>query len=238
MLKKPDLGTPSVRFRSYDRRLARMLDIGFAALSLVVLAPVIAVASALILIETGRPILFSQIRLGKDGKPFTMLKFRKFRPDAIDSRLPLTLKGDGRMSRIGRLLAITKLDEVPQLINVLRGEMAVVGPRPESLELADCFADWCRPVLAYKPGIFGPSQWLFRDESALFPPHVDPVEFYRQVLFPLKARLDLSYYACRTLATDAHWVVLCCLAIAGIRVKTELAAAQLRQVEHVSLDFG
>ncbi|MCF6100424.1 sugar transferase [Mesorhizobium muleiense] len=217
----------STQSRSNNERLARLFDIGFAALGLIVLSPVIAIASIAILVETGRPILFSQSRLGRNGRPFAMLKLRKFRPDASDCHLPLTMMADERMSRFGRVLAITKLDELPQLINILRGEMAVVGPRPESLELAYCFTNSSLPLLAYKPGIFGPSQWVFRNESALFPLNVDPVEFYRQILFPLKARIDLSYYAERTLTTDMKWVVLCSLAVAGLRIDTKLAATHL-----------
>src|SRR5690606_34686989 len=118
-----------------------------------------------------------------------------------------------------------RLAELPQLVNVRRGEMAVVGPRPESLELADCFTDATRPVLAHKPGIFGPSQWAFRNESALYPPDVDPVAFYRQTLFSAKARLDLSYYPERTLVSDMKWSVLCCLAVLGIGSEPERAIA-------------
>lgn len=215
----------TTRRRAYHARLARLFDIGFATLGLIVLSPVIVLVSIAIVAETGRPILFGQTRLGVDGRHFRMLKFRKFRPDTGNARLPLTMKGDARMTRVGRFLAISKLDEVPQLVNILRGEMAVVGPRPESLDLADCFTEATRPVLAHKPGIFGPSQWAFRNESALFPPDVDPVAFYRQTLFPAKARLDLAYYPGRTLASDVKWIVLCCLAILGVGSEPERAIA-------------
>lgn len=212
------------RSGSYPAGLARLFDIVFASLGLVVLSPVIVLVSIAIVAETGWPILFAQTRLGVGGRHFRMYKFRKFRPDTGKS-LPLTMQADDRMTKVGRFLAKSKLDEVPQLFNILRGEMAVVGPRPESLELADCFTDTTRPVLAHKPGIFGPSQCAFRNESAFYPPDVDPVAFYRQTLFPAKARLDLSYYPERTLVSDMKWIVLCCLAILGIGSEPERAIA-------------
>lgn len=213
------------RRRAYHAGLARLFDISFATIGLTVLSPVIALVSIAIVAETGRPVLFAQTRLGVGGRHFRMLKFRKFRPDTRNAGLPLTMKGDDRMSRVGRFLALSKLDELPQLVNILRGDMAVVGPRPESLELADCFTEATRPVLAYKPGIFGPSQWAFRNESALFPPDVDPIAFYRQTLFPAKAQLDLAYYPGRTLASDVKWIALCCLAILGFGSEPERAIA-------------
>lgn len=205
---------------TYDRinshgRLARLLDIILAATCLVLCAPLFLLLSLAVLAEVGRPILFVQTRIGRGGHSFRMYKFRKFR-SCSESGCPLTLKNDRRMSRVGRLLAQTKLDELPQLVNILRGDMAVVGPRPESLAFADCFTATAMPVLSERPGIFGPSQVAFRNESALYPPGVDPVHFYRQTLFPAKAALDTSYYPNRTLASDMGWMVRGVLAVLGI----------------------
>jgi lipopolysaccharide/colanic/teichoic acid biosynthesis glycosyltransferase len=143
-----------------------------------------------------------------------MYKFRKL--DARrDTGFPLTLRDDARMTRVGRLLAQTKLDELPQLYNIIRGDMAVVGPRPESLAFADCFTEAARPVLDERPGIFGPSQVAFRDECAFYPAEGDAIAFYRETLFPAKAALDLEYYPRRTLLSDLRWVGRGVLAVLG-----------------------
>ncbi|GJD76406.1 sugar transferase [Methylobacterium goesingense] len=181
------------------RRAFDLVVVVFAALLLAPLALLVALA---ILLESGRPILFAQVRLGRGGLPFVMYKFRKFGPRAGAAGSPLTLEGDARMTTVGRVLMATKLDELPQFWNVLRGDMAVVGPRPESLAFADCFHDGFDEVLDHKPGLLGPCQILFRSESELHTRNVDPQRFYREVLFPLKARADMAYFRTRTLASD------------------------------------
>ena len=105
------------------------------------------------------------------------------------------------------MLAATKLDELPQLWNVLRGDMSLVGPRPESLAFSDCFRNGFEKIHKHKPGIFGPCQVLFRNESRLYPAGVAAVEFYRHVLFPTKAKIDLAYFEHRTLVSDLGWIL-------------------------------
>ena len=119
--------------------LRRVLDILCASAAAVVLAPLMLGVALAIWFESGRPILFSQRRLGQHGRPFRMYKFRKFRPDCDNHGCPLTVEGDDRLTTIGCFLAAGKLDELPQLWNVLWGDMSLVGPRPESLAFADCF---------------------------------------------------------------------------------------------------
>ncbi|CAO4145658.1 sugar transferase [Methylorubrum extorquens] len=182
-----------------QRRAFDLIVAGFAAL---LLAPVALLVALAILLESGRPILFAQVRLGRGGLPFVMYKFRKFSPRAGAEGSPLTLEGDVRMTTVGKVLMATKLDELPQIWNVLRGDMAVVGPRPESLAFADCFHDGFEEVLDHKPGLLGPCQILFRSESTLHARSVDPQRFYREVLFPAKARADIAYFRTRTLASD------------------------------------
>jgi lipopolysaccharide/colanic/teichoic acid biosynthesis glycosyltransferase len=204
--------------RSLELRLRRALDIVCSCTAMVVLAPLALFVSLAIWIEGGRPILFSQLRLGLNGRPFRMYKFRKFRPDCDNNGCPLTMDGDDRLTRIGRGLAESKLDELPQLWNVLRGDMSLVGPRPESLALADCFRDGFEKIHEHRPGLFGPCQVLFRNESKLYPAGVTAVEFYRQVLFPAKAEIDLAYFSHRTLASDLGWILRAAWAIvAGAR---------------------
>ena len=117
--------------------------------------------------------------------------------------------------RLGRFLGKTKLDELPQLWNILKGDMSIVGPRPESLELAHCFSGIYLRVLQYRPGLFGPNQVLFRNESSMFPDNYDPEKFYCEYLFPLKANIDLAYFPQRTLASDIGWIIRGFLAVIG-----------------------
>jgi lipopolysaccharide/colanic/teichoic acid biosynthesis glycosyltransferase len=211
--------------------LKRALDIIVAGAALLVLSPLMLLIAAAIRIETPGPVLFAQPRLGRDGKPFRLFKFRKF-PDGPAERGPaVTLHADARLTRVGRLLQESKLDELPQFWNVLTGDMTLVGPRPESPRFADCFGGSYRPVLRYRPGLFGPAQVLFRNESVLFPANRDPEDYYREVLFPAKARLDLAYYATADLAQDIEWLLRGVLTVfipwlSGFRGDDVLGAAQ------------
>jgi lipopolysaccharide/colanic/teichoic acid biosynthesis glycosyltransferase len=218
----PDTGPAAVSRPAPDRR-RRLMDFGFACALLALCAPVLALVSLAILIESGRPVFFSQVRLGQGGATFRMFKFRKFYKH-IGAGLPLTQVGDSRMTRVGRILCATKLDELPQLWNVLRGDMAVVGPRPESLDFADAFKDVAR-LLDHKPGLLGPSQAVFRDESALFADEPNPTAVYRKILLPAKARIDIAYYESRTLWTDLSWIVFSVVAT----LRLDISSAQRRR---------
>jgi lipopolysaccharide/colanic/teichoic acid biosynthesis glycosyltransferase len=206
------LSGPSVRMHVGFRRA---VDILSASVASCILAPLMLIVALAIRLESGRPILFSQIRLGQHGRPFRMYKFRKFRPDCDNNGCPLTTEADGRLTKIGRVLALSKLDELPQLWNVLHGDMSLVGPRPESLAFADCFRDGFEKVHEHKPGLFGPCQVMFRHESKYYPDGGAAVEFYRQVLFPAKARIDLAYFSRWTLVSDLGWILRAAWVIAA-----------------------
>lgn len=197
----------SPRSSAGDMSLRRSIDILCAGVAVIVLAPVFLFLAAAIWLESGRPILYSQLRLGQKATAFRIYKFRKFRADCDDRGSPLTMEHDDRLTAIGRLLAAFKLDELPQFWNVLRGDMSIVGPRPESLAFADCFANGFEKILEHKPGLFGPCQVIFRHESKLYPTGAGVQDFYREVIFPAKAKIDLAYYPRRTAASDIGWVV-------------------------------
>lgn len=201
----------------------RLLDVVLAGAAFIVCGPVMIVIGLVILVSDGRPIFFSQRRLGLEGRHFQIYKFRKFFKQHGASGCPLTVRSDERLTPFGRILARTKLDELPQLWNVLRGDMSIIGPRPESLNFADCFIGPYRDLLKYKPGIFGPSQVSFRNECSFFPAGTDPTHFYREVLFPVKAQLDLSYYSNRTIKSDLVWLVRAALAVIGWQPASALA---------------
>jgi lipopolysaccharide/colanic/teichoic acid biosynthesis glycosyltransferase len=199
-----ELSGPSLRMQV---GLRRVLDILCASAAAIVVSPLMLGVALAIWIEDGRPILFSQCRLGQYGRLFRMYKFRKFRPDCDNHGCPLTVEGDDRLTTIGRFLAAGKLDELPQLWNVLWGDMSLVGPRPESRAFADCFRNGFERIHEHKPGLFGPCQVMFRHESKLYPDDVAAVEFYRKILFPAKAEIDLAYFSRRTLVSDFGWIL-------------------------------
>ena len=154
------------------QRKKHALDRLIAALGLVVLSPLFAGIGAWIAAESGRPVVLRQLRAGRGGRPFRMLKFRTMVPDAIEAgrRLGLgedpygVVPDDPRITRSGRFLRRTSLDELPQLVNVLRGEMSIVGPRPDLVEQVANYAPKDRRRLAVRPGITGWSQIQGRDE--------------------------------------------------------------------------
>ncbi len=226
-------GSAPVKF-GFDAR--RGFDCLVALIALVCLAPVLAAVAAAIWLESGGPIFFSQARLGKGGQRFRLHKFRKFHDrgphgPAQGGGLAVTLYNDPRMTRMGRLLERTKLDELPQLWNIVVGEMALVGPRPESLAFASCFNGAYVDVLGYRPGLFGPCQAVFRRESLLYEAGRDPEDFYRTVLFPMKAQIDLAYFPRRSMVSDAAWAARSILAIFGWSPLPGVKACRLEEIE-------
>jgi lipopolysaccharide/colanic/teichoic acid biosynthesis glycosyltransferase len=197
---------------SFARRTSaavqRVIDVLGAVAALIVLAPVMLLIAIGIRFGSPGPVFFAQLRIGQGGKLFRIYKFRKFHHGCDNTGYSVTLNKDPRMTRVGRLLEGSKLDELPQFWNILRGDMALVGPRPEMTEFADCFTARYRELLQRRPGLFGPSQTIFRSESGLYPDNGDPHTFYRDVLFPAKAEIDLTYLRRRTLASDFLWIVL------------------------------
>ncbi|HZH10321.1 MAG TPA: sugar transferase [Microvirga sp.] len=204
------------RSMSHPETTKRAFDFAVASIALVLASPVMLLLALAIVCESGRPVFFSQTRLGLGGRPFRMYKFRKFNKSCGASGSPLTLNKDQRLTRVGRFLLATKMDELPQFWNVLKGDMSIIGPRPESMAFADCFSGRFERVLDYKPGILGPAQAVFRSECMLYPPCVDPAVFYRAVLFPAKAQIDLDYYRRRTLASDVAWIMKSAFAVLGL----------------------
>ena len=177
----------------------RALDVIVACIGLVVFAPLAALVAVLIVLESrGRP-LFGARRVGRRGVIFTMWKLRTMRAVA---GAPVTAGDDARVTRIGRLLRWSGFDEWPQLWNVLRGEMSLVGPRPEDPALVDLEdARWVR-VLTVRPGITGPTQleWAPREAAILRGP--EPVETYRRDVLPAKLVSDTRYVAERSVRGD------------------------------------
>lgn len=171
----------------------RGFDLTTSICGLAVLAPLMIVIAILVKAEDGGSVFFRQERIGRGGRPFRMWKFRTMIPEASTTGLPLTTAGDPRITRIGSWLRAHKLDELPQLLNVIRGEMTIVGPRPEVPKYVDMYTSEQRNVLALDPGITDPASILFADEGALLAEHPDPERFYIEQIIPEKIRVNLNY---------------------------------------------
>src|SRR5262245_25529709 len=188
--------------------MTRVIDVGVALGGLIVLAPLLVVIALAIKIDSPGPVLYAQLRVGRGGRPFRLYKFRSMVTDA-DRRGPaLTRKDDARLTRTGRVLRRLRLDELPQLLNIASGNMALVGPRPEVPSIVETYTAEERAVLSVKPGLVGPTQLAWLDESDRYPDGVtDPVAYYVQHILPTKLRGDLEYVRRRSLVTDVQCLV-------------------------------
>jgi lipopolysaccharide/colanic/teichoic acid biosynthesis glycosyltransferase len=167
--------------------LKRALDIFGSALGLLILLPVLIIVGIIIKLDSPGPVFFRQERLGQRGRRFRILKFRSMVVGAAHAGTALTVCADRRITRAGMFLRRTKLDELPQLINVLAGDMSIVGPRPEVAEFVKFYTPNQRAIiLSMRPGMTDYAAILFRDESSLLGQGRDPVEVYRREIMPAK----------------------------------------------------
>lgn len=192
------LDTAPDRIRGAKRLMDLLIAVPCFAL-LGVAAPAVGLANRL----TGDrgPLLYSAERVGRGGAPFMLVKFRTMRSGAAGPTL--TVRGDPRVTRVGRVLRRTKIDELPQVLNVIRGEMTIVGPRPE----APAYVDWNDPlhrrVFTATPGITGPSQLLHRHEEDM----VADEDEYRRLILPRKLAVDAAYLEQSSLRGDLELVL-------------------------------
>jgi lipopolysaccharide/colanic/teichoic acid biosynthesis glycosyltransferase len=182
----------------------RIIDVVGSSIGLVALAPVFVLIALAIRLESRGPVFFLQERAGREGKPFWIYKFRSMRHnESGQGGAPLTVRGDSRVTRVGALLRKLKLDELPQLMNVVKGEMSLVGPRPESLELATFYSpEEASIILSVRPGMTDLGSLYFVDESELLDGRSEPVDVYRRVILPAKVRLYRLYVANMTVGSD------------------------------------
>lgn len=179
--------------------LKRMLDVTVAAAALLVLSPLIVLVALAVKLDSRGPAFFRCRRVGRGGSTLPMLKFRKMRDGVGGS--PLTAVRDDRFTRIGGFLAKTKLDELPQLWNVLRGQMSLVGPRPEDPSIVELQPREYAEILRVRPGITGLSQLAFANEAEILAEH-DRLGDYMERILPEKMRLDRLYVDRRSLLMD------------------------------------
>ncbi|NCT83538.1 MAG: sugar transferase [Comamonadaceae bacterium] len=186
----------------------RLFDILAAALGLLLLAPLLLLVALWVRLDSPGPALFRQTRVGRFGVPFTIHKFRTMR---VAPGAAITVGADPRITRAGRVLRQTKLDELPQLWDVLRGVMSLVGPRPELPKYVALYPAGLRErVLAVRPGITDPASLAFSHEAELLAAAADPEREYREVILPAKLRLSADYAATASLAADLRliWITL------------------------------
>ena len=180
----------------------RVLDVVVAVIVLAVVSPLLVVIAVRIKREDGGPILYRGARVGRFGRAFGMFKFRTMVPNADKIGGPSTPEDDPRITGVGRWLRKYKLDELPQLINVLKGDMSLVGPRPEVRQYVDLFADEERAILSVRPGITDWASLWNPEEGALLAASLDPEKVYLEKIRPEKIRLQLAYVRRRSFTTD------------------------------------
>ena len=198
---------------TYDT-LKRCIDLVVAIVLLLVLSPVLAVAAIAVKCSGSGPIFFRQVRVGRGGKPFDILKFRTMRPTRSPGPL-ITGAGDPRVTRVGRVLRRWKVDELPQLVNVLRGEMSFVGPRPEVPRYVNMFAEQYRELLAVRPGITDIASMAFRNEETLLGRSSNPEDLYVREILPRKLALSHAYVRRRSFGLDLRLIARTVAAILG-----------------------
>ena len=187
------------------RVVKRGVDAAASFAGLVALSPFFLVAAIAVKSDSPGPVFFRQVRVGRGGRPFRIYKFRSMVASAPKLGAAITTSTDARVTRVGEVLRKTKLDELPQLINVLLGDMSLVGPRPEVPEFMQFYSPEQRAViLSVQPGITDYASIFFHDESSLLTDDADPIETYRRKIMPIKFRYYAKYCANPSLAADAQ----------------------------------
>jgi lipopolysaccharide/colanic/teichoic acid biosynthesis glycosyltransferase len=182
------------------------------------LLPLFCVVAVLIKLDSEGPVFFRHERVGRRFQSFRIYKFRTMVQDASRRGGPITCGDDPRITWVGRLLRRTKIDELPQLINVIKGDMSIVGPRPEVRQYVERFRDDYSEILTVRPGITDPASLKFRNEAALLGTAADPIDVYLRLILPEKLHLGKQYVRRATLGSDVRLIVKTVAAISGFRV--------------------
>ncbi len=187
-----------------DRILKRLFDIGLASIAIVIASPVIAVAWLIAAIETRSNGFFLQKRVGQDGKLFTIIKIKTMYPDKKGSTI--TTATDSRITKSGRFFRRFKIDELPQLFNILKGDMSFVGPRPDVPGYADKLEGEDRIILSIKPGITGPASIKYKNEEEILAAVDNPKEYNDKVIWPDKVKINKEYIKNWSLRRDIYYI--------------------------------
>src|SRR5262245_55097454 len=186
--------------------MKRILDIVVSLIGLICLFPLLLLVAILVKLDSPGPIFFKQERIGMRFRPFQILKFRTMVQDSSTRGKSITVGNDPRITRVGWFLRKTKIDELPQLINVLRGEMTFVGPRPEVPQYVEMFRKDYEEILKIRPGMTDLASIKYRDEAKLLGQSQNPEEEYVTHVLPDKIRLGKEYIRCSSLAFDLRLI--------------------------------
>ncbi len=191
----------------YRKYIKRLIDFTLALIGLLLLSPVFLLIAILIKREDGGSVFFRQIRIGQSGKPFKIYKFRTMVENAEELGAKVTKEDDPRITEIGKFLRKYKIDELPQLINVLKGEMSLVGPRPEVPKYVSAFKEDYKEILKVKPGITDYASIEFKDENRLLKGAENPEEVYIKEILPVKIEYYKKYLRDISFITDIKLIL-------------------------------
>jgi lipopolysaccharide/colanic/teichoic acid biosynthesis glycosyltransferase len=180
----------------------RAFDLALSAFGLCLISPILLVLAMLIKLASPGPVLYKGVRIGRGGKPFRIVKFRTMVVDAEKRGGSATAGDDPRLTSVGKVLRRYKLDELPQLFNVFRGDMSFVGPRPEVQKYVDRYSEEEKTVLQLRPGITDWASIWNSNEAAVLEGSSDPEKSYEELILPTKLRLQRKYLAELSLGTD------------------------------------
>lgn len=173
--------------------MKRLFDLFFSIIGLIVLSPILIIVSIVVKTSSRGPLFFIQERVGKDGVLFNIIKFRTMFVDQ-DHNSSISIEGDNRITKVGSFLRKYKLDELPQLMNVLIGDMSFVGPRPDVPGYADKLIGDDRDILKLRPGITGPASLYYSNEEYILSQQKDPLAYNDNVIYPDKVKINIDYY--------------------------------------------
>ena len=180
--------------------LKRTFDILLSIFAIFLLFPFFLLVSFLIVIDSGFAIFFLQKRIGRDAKEFNIIKFRTMKKN--NENITITVSDDSRITRIGKYLRKTKIDELPEILNVLFGQMSFVGPRPDVKGYADKLKGANRKILALRPGITGPASLKYYNEEYILSQKSNPKKYNDEVIFPDKVKINMDYFHNRSFFLD------------------------------------
>lgn len=187
--------------------IKRIFDFTVSSIGIIIISPILLVISILIKLDSKGPILFKQIRVGKNGKPFKIFKFRTMVVDAEKKGMQITVGRDSRITKSGHVLRKTKLDELPQLFNVLAGEMSFVGPRPEVRRYVEMYEENQKSILKVRPGITDLASIKYRNENDLLAKSLDPEATYINEIMPKKIELNIEYLKNMSVLYDIKLII-------------------------------
>ena len=193
--------------------IKRVIDIIGSFIGLLVLLPVYLLVAIAIKLDSSGPVLYRQERVGRGGVPFRLFKLRTMHVNADRMQIITVGERDTRITSVGFFLRRFKLDELPQLINVLKGEMSLVGPRPELKKFTDLYSPDQRRVLGVRPGITDPASIHFRNENEMLEGKPDPIAYYVNEILPVKLSLNMKYLQDRSTLKDLRIIFMTALSI-------------------------